>query len=363
MSRRKAIGFYLLMISLSVTAALGAGELIARWLLTEESFRRVSNVYRPVDVPALGYTYKPDLRTVAFGVPLETNGLGFRGPDWTRSKTAGTRRIALIGDSYAFGFGVSFEDTMGERLARILEERTGARHEVLNFGVNGYNSRQQLALVNQVALGLDPDIVILVATNNDHEEALAADDEGWLHFDGEAENPRSRVRDKLDLGDASGLRRRSRLLSYLNLQLRFLAQRFRDRGLALRRAPDGEWMGEIAVGSIPSHLKETLHRPLKQMVLSLHARGVPVIVASACATSDYRMTLSALADELSVPLLELMTLFPEAANWHDWVVKFGLGWDDHPNAEAHMRFARALADGIEELRDQGEERAGDRGSR
>jgi hypothetical protein len=122
-------------------------------------------------------------------------------------------------------------------------------------------------------------------------------------------------------------------------------------------------MGEIPGGSIPSHLRESFHRPLGEMVLSLQARGVPAIVASACATPDYRRALRALAEETGVPLVELMTLFPEADNWHEWVVEFGLGWDDHPNPEAHRRFALALAEAIENLDGFGEGRRAGVGSK
>ena len=339
----------MLAASFSVTATLLLGELTARWFLPEETFWPVSNIYRPMDDARMGYTYKANLNTVAFGVPLETNDLGLRGRDWTRAKPESARRIVLVGDSYAFGFGVAFEKTLGEQLARILEDRTGTRHEVLNFGINGYNSRQELALLEHLALGFEPDLVIVLPTNNDKDEPLAADEEGWLHFDGQPRNRQSRMSDKWDLEDASRLVKVSRLLLYLTFRYRLLRQEFREGGLAAWLPAEGEWIGEIPAPSIAPQLSETVHRPLKQMVLLLQARDIPMIVASACVTSDYRMTLAALAEETGVPMLELMKLFPEAGSWRDWAARFGLGWDNHPNAEAHLRFARALADLIARL--------------
>ena len=68
---------------------------------------------------------------------------------------------------------------------KVLEQDLNAdhgrdtRYEVMNFGVKGYDTTQELATLREVALGLDPDLVIVAYFLNDvgdTERVFAADD-------------------------------------------------------------------------------------------------------------------------------------------------------------------------------------------
>ena len=74
---------------------------------------------------------KANYAGTAFGAGLVTNSRGFRGPEWPVEKPAGTFRVALIGCSHAFGFGVEFEQTMGDLLATRLRRRLQRAVEVI----------------------------------------------------------------------------------------------------------------------------------------------------------------------------------------------------------------------------------------
>jgi hypothetical protein len=78
-------------------------------------------------------------------------------------------------------------------------------------------------------------------------------------------------------------------------------------------------------------------------VRDARAGGVAVVVASVASSPDYRRLLRCLADEEKVPVLELLSLFPEAKSRKDLIARFSLGWDPHFNAPAHRRWAEALA--------------------
>lgn len=96
------------------------------------------------------------------------NSLGFRGPETTRHKPEGVFRILALGDSFTFGTGVRAEDTF----AAALEARLGAgggapRFEVLNLGVMGYATVNEVALLRQVGLGYEPDLVLICFFLND----------------------------------------------------------------------------------------------------------------------------------------------------------------------------------------------------
>src|SRR5262245_53796278 len=183
--RRRRIRLGLAVSASTLLVLSGAVELGARVLIPESAFHILSDVYARDPDPRIGYTYRRSFRGPAFGTQLVTNSLGFRGSEWNQQKDPRTLRIALIGDSHAFGFGVPAEHALGELLCRRLERRLGHPVELLNFGVNGYNSSQELAVLETKALRFAPDLVLLVPCNNDADPALWADADGYLRWDTE----------------------------------------------------------------------------------------------------------------------------------------------------------------------------------
>ncbi len=87
------------------------------------------------------------------------------------SETAGpdTTRIVILGDSFAYGQAVAEEDIFVRRLERILNERSGGRaYEVVNAGVPGYGSAQELLFMRELSeRGVRGDIYLLVMFTND----------------------------------------------------------------------------------------------------------------------------------------------------------------------------------------------------
>ena len=101
---------------------------------------------------------------------VQTNSRGFRTPEFAGAPAPGTLRIAVLGDSSTFGWGVDAADTYPARLGPALAKRWGvdpARVEVLNLGVPGYSSFQGRVLLERVALGYEPDAVVWSYLSND----------------------------------------------------------------------------------------------------------------------------------------------------------------------------------------------------
>ena len=99
------------------------------------------------------------------------NSDGFRDDEHTIQKPDNVFRIAVIGDSYAEAFQVeqeqAFWKVMEGNLARCggFQER---KVEVLNFGVSGYGTAQELITLREKVWKYQPDLVLLaVTTNND----------------------------------------------------------------------------------------------------------------------------------------------------------------------------------------------------
>lgn len=115
------------------------------------------------------YTLRPNLRVKFQQVPVVTNSFGMRGPEIKLEKPADTIRIAFLGDSFTFGWGVEEDQIFVRVLERLLNETIGAnrRVEILNFGVPGYSTFQEVALYREKVAPFKPDLVVIYFVSND----------------------------------------------------------------------------------------------------------------------------------------------------------------------------------------------------
>lgn len=96
------------------------------------------------------------------------NSQGLREEDYPLEKPEGVYRILVLGDSVTFGENVAAEESFPKQMQHLLNEaRTGPKVEVLNAGVRGYNTYQELLMLEEVGLLYDPDLVIVCYVVND----------------------------------------------------------------------------------------------------------------------------------------------------------------------------------------------------
>lgn len=108
---------------------------------------------------------------------VRINSDGLRDREHVKLKPSDTLRIAVLGDSYTEAFQVAFEDSFCAVLERKLRECAFDRRniEVINFGVSGYGTTQELVTLRQNVWQYEPDIVLLaVTTSNDISENVRA---------------------------------------------------------------------------------------------------------------------------------------------------------------------------------------------
>src|SRR5438477_17552 len=107
-----------------------------------------------------------DHRRSCFAARYQTNEYGMKSPP----VRPGTKRIALIGDSFIEGFGLDNDQTAAHQLEAML----GPDRQVLNFGVSGFFSTiDEVALFDNFAKFFDPDVTVLFFLNyNDLEDLL-----------------------------------------------------------------------------------------------------------------------------------------------------------------------------------------------
>jgi lysophospholipase L1-like esterase len=148
---------------LPVLVLLGAGEIGLRvWAYW---FRTPYERYNPSSgrlelVRNMHYT-------TARGLEFRINSKGFLGPEFDDMKPPGVYRIFAVGDSCTFGSGF-WRETYPAIVGQILDaDARSSRFEVINAGIEGYNSEFALDRIRTELLAYRPDMVILYIGWND----------------------------------------------------------------------------------------------------------------------------------------------------------------------------------------------------
>lgn len=102
-----------------------------------------------------------------------TNSLGLMDREYPLNKSNNTFRILALGDSVTEGYLLpSPEAAYSKQLEKMLNNNLkGYNFEVINAGVGGYNSRQEIRLFEVLAPKLKPDLVILEYSMGDTASA------------------------------------------------------------------------------------------------------------------------------------------------------------------------------------------------
>jgi len=118
----------------------------------------------PSPYPDLKYELTPGASGRGWGTDIKINSQGFRGPE--PSNNPSTQRIIVLGDSIAFGNFLPLEDTVSFQLQQRLAS-AGRDAEVLNFGVGGYDTLQEISLLEIRGLKYHPALVVVAYCLND----------------------------------------------------------------------------------------------------------------------------------------------------------------------------------------------------
>ncbi len=368
----------LLLVSLALV--VGVAEVWLRLLPQPNSFALRRGREKPRFNPYVAsgifaYELRPDWScrhdSVDFDVTVRTNALTLRGAPVARRKAPRTYRILVLGDSFAFGFGVEDDETLPEQLERELGGRD-AGVEVLNAAVPGWAADQYLLRLQTTALELEPDLVLLTLSSNDPSDLM------WHRLTlGDDRLPR-RIRSTRRLIDQRGrmhyvndegltlpqvafpgkgpLEDHSRLYHLLRYRLtRLWITRALEAG-AKQRSVDVSAGPPDAIGSMSSEaiqralesnarFRMRYHRFLLEAIESLcaehgvalrflqyHGRG-PAPAAGTDAADMYADCAAR-----GSRCLNTLQLFPEAER-----EAMFLPIDGHPNAEGNARVAAAVA--------------------
>jgi hypothetical protein len=121
--------------------------------------------------PQLGWT----LRAHRHGMHVENgertsvriNPAGFRDVERFLDKPDGVYRVAVLGDEHSEALDTRLQRTWWWQLGGRLEACGFQNVEILNFGVGGYSSAQELALLETAAMRYRPDLVLVQFSSAD----------------------------------------------------------------------------------------------------------------------------------------------------------------------------------------------------
>jgi lysophospholipase L1-like esterase len=245
----------------------------------------------------------PNLDQQDFDGRLVTNSLGLADREYTRQKPAGTRRIALMGDSITRGLGAPAQQNYESMLEAELQQRHGAEYpiEVLNFSVAGYRITQMLEVACSKALEYDPDVLALCLTDLTVFRK-------WGHHLAQL------VHDDIDLkysflkeiADLAGLRADDPVETF-------------DAKLDPYRLP--------TLRAILNHLKGIASQRGAHLVVLL----VPTVSDPRTMTERFLETKNLLA-QLQIPTVDLLSTYSNVQDFAPLRIRQG---DLHPNAAGH----------------------------
>lgn len=275
------------------------------------------------------------------------NARGYRGPLLEPSSDSSTFRVAFLGDSSTFGWGVSHEQTFAATCAAQLSA-AGIPSESLNAGVVGYTITQGLARYRDLIRPHHPDAVVIgFGAVNDH-----------LYGPGqESDSDKITQLEASDNAIGSAFRwcrtnlRTAHLISHLRFRRNGGRKALRQRLRATRNTTltNLHLVGQRDYPGVRRVSLPEYRRNLEELIQAIRSDGArPILLSMPRKQSpesefpilvDYSHATEAAATRLSIPLIDIRTHFRTYGEIYETSLFFDY-W--HPRPKAHTLIATDL---------------------
>jgi len=355
------IGAPVLLLIVSTVMAVGLSELALQMLrpqvfptIPRELFTDRDDGFR-----VLTPGFEGTISRAEFHAPVRISDFGVRGPG-PGPRREDTFRILALGDSQTFGFGVLDEETYSARLQEMLADQYPELDiEVVNAGVPGYGTVDEVIWLRERGREVDPDLIIAqflsvndfkINRDSPHAPGLLATQENPVPAgldthqpvapDRAGESPSARL-----IGSIHALKRRSHLAtlvsetgSYVGMRLGLLG------GVAAMWGED--FTHEDAERT--ERLLVLLAREAKAMevpMIFLYTTGKAQVIAGDGSPMPSASVMAAAAHEAGVPWIDMTTELRSRPDRQElYFIR-----DGHWTARGHQAVAEVLADRLPEL--------------
>lgn len=239
------------------------------------------------------------------GLDHATNSHGLADQEYTREKTPGTWRVALLGDSVTRGqgapFGRNFEFLLEPRLHEDHFEPAGRRLEILNFAVGGYRITQLVEVAVERVPPFTPDVYVVPLT-------------------------------ELSVFRAWGEHLATLVQNGIDLKYDYLKQLVHDAGVR-QSDPAGTIAAKLARFRLPtlrwalSEIKAAAARQNARMLVILLPNGVPPDILE-----EQFSGIPEILDELDLAYIDILDAFAGVDDPVDYQVSRR---NNHPNERGH----------------------------
>lgn len=160
----RRLAFRVMTVTMATVVILTFLEMAVRALLPGTSYGYPRSMY--ITDAGCEYRLAPSFSRVVssrqeFSTAIYTNSDGFRDRERGR-KEPNAVRILSIGDSFTWGgYGVEVNDTFSAVLEQQLNQSSTRRHEVLNMGVPGWGTDNELTFFQTYGAKYQADVVML----------------------------------------------------------------------------------------------------------------------------------------------------------------------------------------------------------
>lgn len=125
-------------------------------------------IFMESDNDILLYEMRPNASLLREGINITINSQGMRDFEYAPEKKDNVYRIAVLGDSVTANTDLSISDSYPKILeGKLNSNPQNKKFEVLNFGVNGYGTLQEIEVLKEKALRFNPDMIIIGYVLND----------------------------------------------------------------------------------------------------------------------------------------------------------------------------------------------------
>jgi lysophospholipase L1-like esterase len=317
----------------SLVVGMGLGEVGLRLLGYAGAPESVIGNIHLVEDSVLNWRFVPNSVVRDGRITYRYNNAGFRDVDHSVAKRSDITRVLVLGDSVTEGSGVGQDQIFSHYVQNLL----GARYEVINFGMSGLNTPQEIHLLEVEGLKYEPDVVALNFVLNDcdfYSELRAAE-----RFQSEKDMKIGLLGDMTIDPRVKRLLKSSALIYFLKNRIEYMKGRMTGKEeknyyAALWESP--ECRKRIASGF------DHLHSLQKEYGFTVHVLLWPLVVDYAhYEFGNIHSWVMDLAKERGFYVLDLKSVYASKPYRELQVTAED---NVHPNGEGHRIAARAYVD-------------------